>query len=70
MFLPVIVVCLAALALALLIAPLVLLAAIVNPHAVWKMLKTFGHFAVFFFKSRGTHIELNNERDNILIYHK
>jgi len=70
MFLPVIVVCLGVLILALLLAPLMLLAAIFNPHAIWKMLKAFGHFAVFFFKSRGTHIELNNQRDNILIYHK
>jgi hypothetical protein len=34
------------------------------------MLKTVWRFGVFFSKTRGLHVEVNNARDNILIYHK
>ncbi|MDP6046322.1 MAG: hypothetical protein QGG25_11985 [Phycisphaerae bacterium] len=70
LFVPVVLIACAVLILSLLMTPLLLIAAIIRPHAIWKMLKTFGHFAVLFFKTRGLHVEINNERDNILIYHK
>jgi len=70
LFVPVILVVLGVLLLTLLMTPLLLIAAIFQPHAIWKMLKAFARLAIMFFKTRGTHIELNNQRDNILIYHK
>jgi len=69
-FAPVILIVLVVLILTLLMTPLLLIAAILQPRGVWKLLKTVARFAMLFFKTRGLHVEINNERDNILIYHK
>jgi len=70
MFIPVILLCVLAGLVALLMLPLMAIVAIFRPRAVWRMLKTSGHFAVFFSKTRGLHVEIHNARDDILVYHR
>jgi hypothetical protein len=70
MFVPVLLIWVFALLLALLMLPLMAIVAIFRPRAVWAMLKTVGHFAVLFGKTRGLHVEIHNARDDILLYHR
>jgi len=52
----------------LLMAPLLVIVAIFRWGAVWRLLKALGRFAVFCSDARGLHIEIHNERDDILLY--
>ena len=70
MFVPVILICLLALAMSVLLLPLVAIAAIFRPGAVWAMLKTVWRMTGLFFKTRGLHVEISNTRGSVLIYHK
>jgi len=70
MFLPVVLIWLTIAILLLLAAPLMILMAIFRPRPVRMMLKAIWRFLVFFSRTRGLHLEFNNERRSILIYHK
>ena len=51
-----------------LILPPIALLAIFNAKAVWRLLKAAARFAALSSDARGMHIEIRNDRDNILLY--